>query len=169
MRLGYDFQRAFEMALDLHRCQPRKSSKGSPDIPYMGHLLGVTAIVLDDGGSENEAIAALLHDGPEDQGGKKTLARIHHEFGDEVADIVKALSDSFRKKKDPWPERKEKYYKKLREMPDNDLTRKVLRVSIADKLHNARAIAFDYDKVGEEVWDRFRVSNAKSEVLPNSW
>lgn len=145
------FERAVSLALELHGAQTRKGSK----IPYLGHLLGVTAIVIDDGGSEAEVIAALLHDGPEDAGGEATLARIREEFGVEVAEIVDHLSDTFENPKPPWKERKETYLEGLRAMPEDDLSRKVLRVSLADKLHNARSILLDRHDSGEVIWDRF--------------
>ena len=127
-------------------------------VPYMGHLLGVAAIVNDDGGSENEIIAALLHDGPEDHGGLETLNLIRENFGDEVADIVEALSDTFKDDKPEWKQRKVAYLGSLREKPDDELSRKVLRVSLADKLYNVRAIALDWEREGDGVWARFRAS-----------
>src|SRR5664280_1750964 len=88
---------------------------GQPQtIPYVAHLLAVASIVMEAGGSEDEAIAALLHDGPEDQGGEKTLAEIRARFGDEVADIVSNCSDTFEDPKPPWAERKRKYLEHLR-------------------------------------------------------
>ena len=142
---------AFSLALELHGNQTRKGSQ----IPYIGHLLGVTAIVIDDGGSEPEVIAALLHDGPEDAGGEATLARIREEFGDEVADIVNLLSDTFEDPKPPWKARKEEYLAHLEALPADDFGRKVLRVSLADKLHNVRSILLDRHEIGEKIWDRF--------------
>jgi len=115
------FRKAFGLALELHGNQTRKGS----EIPYMGHLLGVTSIVIDDGGSDSEVLAALLHDGPEDSGGEETLALIRNEFGDEVAQIVDHLSDTFEDPKPPWRERKEKYLAELEELPVDDFGRKV--------------------------------------------
>ena len=143
--------RAFDLALELHGDKPRKGS----NISYMGHLLGVTAIVIDDGGSESEVLAALLHDGPEDAGGEETLDRIRDEFGDEVAEIVDHLSDTVEDPKPPWKARKEEYLAKLQALPVDDLDSKVLRVSLADKLHNVRSIRLDMYSVGEEIWTRF--------------
>lgn len=145
------FTRAIDLALELHGDQTRKGS----EIPYMGHLLGVTSIVIDDGGSESEILAALLHDGPEDAGGEATLARIRDEFGDEVAEIVDHLSDTFEDPKPEWLARKESYLASLKAMPADDFGRKVLRVSLADKLHNVRSILLDRDEEGEVIWDRF--------------
>ena len=152
------FKRAFALALELHGEQTRKGS----EIPYLGHLLGVTSIVIDDGGSENEIIAALLHDGPEDAGGEKTLARIRTEFGDEVAQIVEHLSDTFEDPKPPWKARKEAYLADLKVLPADDFGRKVLRVSLADKLHNVRSILLDRHEVGESIWDRFTAPKDES-------
>jgi (p)ppGpp synthase/HD superfamily hydrolase len=152
--LGDRFRRALVFAFDLHREQVRKGSKG---IPYVGHLLGVASIVIEGGGDEDEAIAALLHDGPEDQGGRATLDRIRKEFGDRVADIVDGCSDTLEDPKPPWRERKEAYLAHLEEAPPE-----VLRVSLADKLHNARAILSDYREVGEELWSRFNGTREES-------
>jgi len=158
LKLSRRFDRAFSMAIELHGEQKRKGS----GVPYMGHLLAVTAIVIDDGGTENEAIAALLHDGPEDRGGEETLERIRVEFGDEVAEIVEALSDTFEAVKPPWEERKQAYLDKLRNKPDTDLTRNILRVSLADKLHNARAVKLDWEREGEKVWSHFNASKEQT-------
>lgn len=108
-------------------------------------------MVLEDGGDEDQAIAALLHDAVEDQGGRPTLDSIRSEFGDRVASIVEACSDTDIQPKPPWRERKENYLKHLREQTRAE----VLRVSAADKLHNARCIIADYRRCGEAVWQRF--------------
>lgn len=152
------FRRAFDLALELHGGDTRKGS----EIPYMGHLLGVTSIVIDDGGSESEVLAALLHDGPEDAGGEETLERIRGEFGYEVAEIVDHLSDTFEDPKPPWKERKARYLAELSAMPADELGRKVLRVSLADKLHNVRSILLDKHDAGEHIWDRFNASKQES-------
>jgi (p)ppGpp synthase/HD superfamily hydrolase len=149
--LGPRFTRALELAYELHAEQKRKGS----GVPYFGHLLGVTSIVIEIGASEDEAIAALLHDAVEDQGGRETLERIRAEFGDEVAAIVESCSDSFGGRlpdepKPPWRERKQAYLDHLEEAGDP-----ALRVSLADKLHNARQIVVDYRDVGEALWERF--------------
>lgn len=146
-----ELRRAFDLALKLHGDQRRKGT----GIPYLGHLLGVTAIVIDGGGSGPEVLAALLHDGPEDSGGEETLALIRAEFGDEVAEIVNHLSDTFEDPKPPWKQRKESYLAELEAMPENEMTGKVLRVSLADKLHNARSILLDRHDVGDAIWERF--------------
>jgi (p)ppGpp synthase/HD superfamily hydrolase len=152
--LGERFVRAVALATELHRDQVRKGSDGTP---YIGHLLGVASIVIEDGGGKDEAIAALLHDAPEDQGGAPTLERIRAEFGERVAAIVEACTDTMESPKPPWRERKERYLARLEELPED-----LLRVPLADKLHNARAILADYRVVGEELWSRFRGGREES-------
>ena len=137
------FDAALTLARDLHATQTRKGS----DIPYIGHLLGVASLVIDDGGTVDEAIAALLHDAVEDQGGQATIKRIR------LADIVEACSDTDVVPKPPWKERKQAYIAHLQSADEQ-----TLRVSLADKLHNARAILFDLRTVGEALWDRFNAS-----------
>jgi (p)ppGpp synthase/HD superfamily hydrolase len=146
LRLGPRFTRALELAYELHAGQTRKGS----GVPYFGHLLGVTSIVIETGSSEDEAIAALLHDAAEDQGGRETLERIRSEFGPDVAEIVESCSDSLGEPKPPWKERKRAYLEHLEEAGAP-----TLRVSLADKLHNARTIVVDYRDVGEALWERF--------------
>jgi (p)ppGpp synthase/HD superfamily hydrolase len=152
--LSERFVRAVALARELHRDQVRKGSDG---IPYIAHLLGVASIVIEDGGDEDEAIAALLHDAPEDQGGAPTLERIRSEFGRRVAAIVEACTDTLESPKPLWRERKERYLEHLEEVPED-----VLRVPLADKVHNARAILADYREVGEELWSRFRGGREES-------
>ncbi len=143
------FAQAALYAIELHRTQTRKATS----IPYVTHLFAVCSLVLEDGGSEDEAIAALLHDGPEDQGGPAVLDEIRTRFGDVVAAIVAGLSDAMPaagEAKPPWRDRKEAYLRHL-----ESASASVLRVSVADKLHNARSILIDLGAVGEGVWDRF--------------
>jgi (p)ppGpp synthase/HD superfamily hydrolase len=148
--LGFRFEMALLYAFRLHARQKRKGT----NTPYLGHLLGVAALVIEAGGTEDEAIAALLHDAVEDQGGKPTLEAISCLFGDRVAYIVEHCSDGVDnpegRTKANWRERKEAYLKSLHEAPND-----VLRVSLADKLYNARAILFDLYQVGDELWRRF--------------
>ena len=146
--LGPRFDRALALARELHAEQLRKDTK----IPYVAHLMGVTSLVLEDGGDEDEAIAALLHDAVEDQGGPETLKRIRQQFGEHVASIVAACTDTDVTPKPPWRERKEAYIAHLRDL---DLPEGALRVSLADKLHNARAILFDL-RAGHDVFARFK-------------
>jgi (p)ppGpp synthase/HD superfamily hydrolase len=140
--LGERFVAAVAYAVELHATQARKGTR----IPYVSHLLAVCSLVLEDGGTEDEAIAALLHDGPEDQGGQAVLDEIERRFGADVARMVDGLSDSMGEPKPPWRERKERYVARSHTEPES-----VLRVSLADKLHNLRSIAAK----GDEVWARF--------------
>jgi (p)ppGpp synthase/HD superfamily hydrolase len=145
-KLSLRFEDAFKYAFELHVRQTRKGG----DVPYISHLLGVTALVLEDGGDEDEAIAALLHDAVEDQGGKETRKEIHRRFGDRVARIVDGCTDADETPKPPWRDRKLRYVEHIRHA-----TPEVRRVSLADKLHNARTILRDFRRYGNEVWDRF--------------
>lgn len=148
------FDRAVLYATELHRSQMRNATQ----IPYVTHLFAVCGLVLEDGGTEDEAISALLHDGPEDQGGQPVLDRIRADFGDEVGDTVAGLSDALPamgEPKPPWRKRKEAYLWHLEEASAS-----VLKVSLADKLHNARSILTDLGEVGEAVWDRFHADRA---------
>ena len=140
------FVEALRLAVDLHSRQSRKGSA----VPYLGHLLGVCGLVIDAGGSEDEAIAAVLHAAVEDQGGAATLERVRTQFGSNVAAIVEACSDTDVLPKPPWRARKEAYIEHLRTAPAP-----VLRVSVADKLNNLRTIVRDYGEVGEALWARF--------------
>ncbi|HTI30390.1 MAG TPA: HD domain-containing protein [Methylomirabilota bacterium] len=149
------FERGVLYAIELHRSQVRKGTA----IPYVTHLFAVCSLVLEDGGTEDEAIAALLHDGPEDQGGEVVLDEIRSRFGDTVAALVAALSDAMPavgEAKAPWRARKGRYLRQLADAPDA-----VLRVSLADKLHNARSILIDLDTEGEGVWSRFNAGRAE--------
>ena len=147
--IGTRFSDALVYAAELHQYQDRKGGQ----IPYVTHLLSVAALVLEDGGDEDEGIAALLHDAMEDQGGRPTLEAVRARFGDRVAGIVEACSDSETYPKPPWRERKERYIQHL-ECADAS----AVRVSLADKLHNARAILLDYRTVGEKLWCRFNAT-----------
>jgi len=141
-------------ASTLHAHQARKSTT----IPYISHLLGVSSLVLEAGGDEDMAIAALLHDGPEDQGGQAVLDEISGRFGERVARIVEGSSDSLAedpKQKEPWKVRKEGYLSHLAEADIETLT-----VSLADKLHNARSIVSDLRITGSDMWSRFNAPPA---------
>ena len=140
------YAEAFAYALELHRTQSRKET----EIPYVAHLMAVSSLVLEHGGTEIEAIAALLHDAVEDQGGPPILAEITSRFGNEVAAIVEGCSDTDVTPKPPWRKRKEDYIAHIRRAPAS-----VRLVSAADKLHNARAILADYRVLGEALWSRF--------------
>jgi (p)ppGpp synthase/HD superfamily hydrolase len=146
IKLGPRFLRAFEFAAKKHSSQVRKAST----IPYIAHLMGVASLVLEAGGDEDLAIAALLHDVVEDCGGVPMLKEVRRRFGDRVAKVVDECTDADTCPKPPWQERKETYIRHLRSA-DAD-TR---LVSAADKLNNIRSILSDYRAVGESVWSRF--------------
>lgn len=145
--LGERFEEALVFAARLHACQRRKGSQ----VPYIAHLLAVTSLVLEDGGSEDEAIAALLHDAPEDQGGRETLDEIRQRFGSRVAELVDGLTDTYDSPKPPWRARKERYVAHLR-----SASPEVRRISLADKLHNARSLLADLLHRDGMDWERFR-------------
>jgi GTP pyrophosphokinase len=147
MPLSERFDQALAFAAELHRNQSRKGTK----IPYVAHLLAVTALVLEHGGDEDEAVAALLHDAIEDQGrGGATRQEIRRRFGDRVVEIVAGCTDTDKDPKPPWRERKEKYLAHLRSASPS-----VRLVTAGDKLHNARSLLEDYRELGESVWNRF--------------
>jgi (p)ppGpp synthase/HD superfamily hydrolase len=145
--LSSRFSDALAFANKLHAGQVRKGTT----IPYVAHLLAVSALVLEAGGDEDEAIAALLHDAVEDQGGLKTLGIIQKRFGERVASIVENCTDAYTDPKPPWRDRKETYLENLSQAPTD-----VLRVSLADKLHNARSIYRDLQENGVEIFSKFR-------------
>jgi (p)ppGpp synthase/HD superfamily hydrolase len=144
--LGERFNRALVYAARVHSTQFRKGTRH----PYLSHLLGVASIVLAHGGDEDEAIAALLHDAVEDQGGKPRLQNIRQKFGARVAQIVAASSDTDTLPKPPWLERKQAYLRHLRSTNSS-----VRLVSAADKLHNARETLLDFRRQGASIWNRF--------------
>lgn len=140
------FEDALVYATRLHSTQYRKGTR----VPYISHLLAVSSLVMEAGGSEDEAISALLHDCPEDQGGLARLQEITDLYGEAVGAIVAACSDTFEEKKPAWKQRKQDYLDHLREASSSTRL-----VSCADKLHNARAILTDYRDQGEKLWGRF--------------
>src|SRR5215213_6754497 len=142
-----DFENALKYASRLHADQPRKGSHA----PYISHLLAVAAIVLEHGGTEKEAIAALLHDAVEDQGGQKTLSKIRRRYGKRVARIVAACSDTDELPKPPWRERKEAFVERLRTEPYS-----VRLVVAADKLHNVRDVLRNFRIHGDDLWLQFK-------------
>jgi (p)ppGpp synthase/HD superfamily hydrolase len=147
---GLPLSRAFDEALGyasrLHREQTRKGS----GVPYIAHLLSVCSRVLTHGGGETQAIAALLHDAAEDQGGQATLDEISRRFGPAVAAIVADCTDSWVEPKPAWRPRKEAYLATLSKKPVMSLL-----VSLADKTDNAEAILADYRVLGDALWGRF--------------
>ena len=145
--LSDKFEEALALAHQLHRHQRRKGN----DAPYVAHLLGVASSVLKAGGDEDEAIAGLLHDAVEDQGGSAVLAQIRERFGDRVAGIVEACSEWIDEdEKAPWRERKETSIRHVATASPSELL-----VIAADKLDNARSLRADYREAGEDLWDRF--------------
>ncbi len=151
-RLTEHFDRAVQYANRIHADQTRKGT----DVPYMTHLLGVASLVLENGAqSEEEVIGALLHDAAEDQGGRPRLEDIREQFGEQVAHIVDACTDSYESPKPPWRERKEAYVTHVRERVEPGGDEPALRVSLADKLHNTRAILADVRESGDAVFERF--------------
>lgn len=149
--IGVRFEKALVFAHQLHSRQLRKGTR----IPYISHLMSVASLVLENGGDEDMAIAALLHDAVEDQGGLPTLERIRRKFGRKVAAIVDGCTDAYEEPKPPWRPRKEAYLTHLAKA-----SKAVRLVAAADKLHNARAILSDYRAVGERVWSRFNAGKA---------
>jgi (p)ppGpp synthase/HD superfamily hydrolase len=145
LSLRYSFALAY--AAEAHAQQTRKGT----DIPYISHLLAVSGLVLEHGGTEDEAIAALLHDAVEDQGGLERLAEIREKFGETVANIVAGCTDDPSGEKAEWRSRKERY---IAHLPDADPS--VLLVSCSDKTHNARAIVSDLRALGDALFERFR-------------
>ena len=145
-KVGSRFEEALIFATQKHNGQTRKKS----EIPYISHVLSVTALVLEAGGDGDQAIAAALHDVVEDCGGAPVLAEIRERFGERVARIVEGCTDTDQIPKPPWRARKEDYLRHLKEAGED-----VRLVSAADKLHNVRSIVADYRDVGEAVWERF--------------
>jgi len=149
-RFSAKFQEALGYAAELHNTQTRKAS----EVPYVGHLLSVAGLVIEADGTETEAIAALLHDAAEDLGGDATLDEIEKRFGKEVAAIVDECSDTVVTPKPPWRQRKENYIAHLHGASDS-----AIRLSMADKLDNARAILRDLRRHGPQVWQRFNTTD----------
>ena len=149
-RLTEKFHGALTYAAVKHHRQTRKGG----DIPYIGHLLSVAGLVIEAGGAETQAIAALLHDAAEDQGGEETLAEIRERFGADVDRIVAECSDTFEDPKPPRRERKTSYIEHLK-----DASNDAILVSLADKVDNARAILRDFRGSGSELWQRFSVKD----------
>jgi (p)ppGpp synthase/HD superfamily hydrolase len=153
------FLDALTYTVGLHSSQKRKGG----DTPYIAHLLGVCSLVLEDGGDEDEAIAALLHDAVEDQdegSPEALLAEIRDRFGDRVAGIVDDCTETLERPKPSWPERKAAYLARLEWASDS-----TLRVALADKLYNASTTLRDYRVHGDELWRRFNPQAGKERIL----
>lgn len=145
--LSKRFDEALSYASDLHREQTRKGAGA----PYISHLLAVTALVLEAGGDEDEAIAAVLHDAIEDQGGPRTREEIRSRFGDRVTELVDGCTDAEETPKPPWRERKEAFIASIESAPDS-----VRLIVTADKLHNVTCSIYDLEREGPDAWKRFR-------------
>src|SRR5438094_2194728 len=146
MKLSQQFEKALVYATRAHRDQTRKKTK----IPYIAHILGVTAIAMEYGANETEAIAALLHDAVEDCGGEKRLRDIEKKFGKGVAKIVDGCTDTYEKPKPGWLERKKNYIAHLK---DSDSSTRL--VSASDKLHKTHPILADPRRQELQVSERF--------------
>ena len=151
--LGSNFTVALLCAVEIHGEDPRKGTS----IPYVSHLLGVCALVLEDGGGEDEAIAALLHDTLEDHPDKVKRSDLKRRFGPRVAKLVEICTDTPADyqggEKPSWHKRKGAYVERIGKAPYP-----LCRVPLADKLHNARSIVKDYRRLGDEVWTRFKAT-----------
>lgn len=142
------FMHAFRYAAELHATQRRKGTS----VPYIAHLMAVAAIVLENGGNETQLVAAQLHDAIEDQPRSGvTRQEIREQFGPEVLAIVEDCTDADTEPKPPWRGRKERYIARLAVAPPE-----AKLVSLADKVHNARAILNDFTQIGDEIWKRFK-------------
>ncbi|RMF68697.1 MAG: HD domain-containing protein [Cyanobacteria bacterium J069] len=148
--LSQRFAHALTYAFHLHQYQFRKGST----VPYVSHLMSVAALVLEDGGDEDAAIAALLHDAVEDQGGNATRNEIGQQFGDRVLQIVDTCTESDETPKPSWKQRKLQAIAQLQQAEPA-----IQRVIIADKLHNLRCIWADWQRCGDRVWQRFNASS----------
>ncbi len=153
MQLTARFNEALQYAVQLHAGQVRKVSGE----PYVAHLLGVTSLVLDYGGIEDEAIAALLHDAIEDQGGAAEGEEIRRRFGPAVAAIVRGCSDADTIPKPPWQERKDAFLARLEHVSPS-----IRLIVAADKLHNVRSLLRDYRRLGEAIWRHFKGGREKT-------
>jgi len=145
-RLSKKFGKALLYASRIHGGKLRKKTR----IPDIGHVLGVTAIALEYGANETEAIGALLHDAVEDAGGERRLRDIEHKFGSAVAKIVDGCTDTYEKPKPPWLERKKTYVEHVR-----SASQSTKLVSASDKLENVRSLLRNYREEGEKLWRRY--------------
>jgi GTP pyrophosphokinase len=166
--LGERFEKALAFANQLHSKQKRKTS----GVPYVAHLLGVAAIVIEDGGGEDEAVAALLHDSLEDQGrhypgGVDALAaEIEQRFGGEVRRMVEALTEqssdeerAIGDKRERWRAHKRAYFAQIA-----SAGAAVRRISCADSLYNTRSLAMGYRQLGTRLWTRFMTGRGDDQI-----
>ena len=163
MALSERFDAALALAHRVHRHQTRKGTS----IPYIAHVLGVAALVLEYGGTEDEAIGALLHDVLEDVSEFSvdlTVDALHHDieqrFGTKVLEIVEHMTDTIEHPKPSWPERKARHVAELSQAPSS-----ALLVAAADKLHNVRSLIRDYRRAGDSLWERFNPEAGQQRTL----
>lgn len=147
------FQEALRFANEVHASQLRKRG----GVPFIAHLMGVCSIVLEYGGDEDEAIAALLHDAPEDQGGEPMLEEIRAKFGNRVAEIVNEATEPLHLGKTAWPLRKQAYIDSIAHRSESGCL-----VTLADKMHNVQSILTCIESDGDEVWNSFSASKQDS-------
>ena len=145
-RISLRFRNALGYASAIHGGKLRKKTR----IPDIAHILGVTAIALEYGADETEAIAALLHDAAEDAGGMRRLKDIERKFGRDVARIVDGCTDTYQKPKPSWLERKKTYVRHVR-----TASQSTKLVSASDKLQNVRSLLRNYREEGERLWRRY--------------
>jgi len=151
--IGPKFVEALRFTVQIHGGDFRKGTS----IPYLSHLMSVCALVLEDGGDDDEAIAGLLHDTLEDHPEEVTKTDLEHRFGKKVVDLVALCTDTppdYRGGPKPsWRERKADYVERIR-----NEKYPLCRVAVADKLHNMRSMAMDYRRLGNALWDRFNAA-----------
>ena len=157
-KLSPDFAEALSFTAQLHADHRRSKSQ----VPYLAHLLSVCSLVLEHDGTEDEAIAALLHDSLEDQavhlgGAEQLRKRIRRRFGERVVEIVDGCTDAVTHPKPEWEGRKQRYIEAI-----ETATESVCLVIAADKLHNARSILDDLYEIGNEVWEKFKPTRERS-------
>ena len=154
VELGDRFTAALVYASELHRTQRRKVT----GVPYISHLLSVAALVIESGGCEDSAIAALLHDAVEDQGGEATLADIRERFGEQVAEWVWACTARPMREGEDWRSHKQSYLAQIQASP-----LQVQRIVLADKVHNGLCLLANLTTVGETTWTAF--SGTRQDII----
>lgn len=154
------FALALQFANQIHATQARKGIGA----PYISHLMAVSALVLEYGGDEDQAIAALLHDAAEDCGGRPMLDTVRVMFGDGVADIVECCTDTFDTPKPAWQPRKQAYIDRMRSEPQ-----RARLVVTADKLHNLSNTLRDIRTQGPEAWRKAMAATANGSAEKQTW